>query len=246
MRNKENYSIKEGSKGPWNNIGSQSCEDRVQPLHIGLLGELNFKETYVMKKRTLLLGLISLGFTAFPYYPASAAPGDNADMSIDITADDNDGVVPDQNVTYTTTITNNGPDASGPITVVYSSSTGQTFVSETSPTGTCTGTDTVTCVLDSLPDDGTTTITLVYNIDTTGLITNGAVVTLPDTTDPEDSNNEDAFAIVSRNADGSCSLIKGGKANAGNAYGLGLMAASSLGLLMFLRSKSFRTSRVKK
>ncbi|MBZ5699305.1 MAG: Ig-like domain repeat protein [Acidobacteriia bacterium] len=92
------------------------------------------------------------------------------------------------NETFTTTITNNGPaDASG---VVFTDvlPTGVTFVSATPDQGSCSGTATISCILGSLANGASTTVTLVVTATTQGTITNTATVSAS-TADPNPANN---------------------------------------------------------
>jgi uncharacterized repeat protein (TIGR01451 family) len=96
-----------------------------------------------------------------------------ADQSLGVAASPNPVVV-NSNLTYTITATNNGPAAATSVTVTDVPPSGVTFVSATSPQGTCT-TDAlgqVICDLGLLASNATATITLVVTPPATGDITN--------------------------------------------------------------------------
>jgi uncharacterized repeat protein (TIGR01451 family) len=111
-----------------------------------------------------------------------------ADLSITKSAAP--GVTAGDDLTYTLTITNNGPrDATG-VTVNDTLPTGVTLISATPSQGICGGA--VSCSLVNLANGATATITIVVNVDPTtptGTITNTATVT-GNETDPTPGNNE--------------------------------------------------------
>ncbi len=116
-----------------------------------------------------------------------------ADLSISKT-DSPDPVVAGQTITYTLTVTNNGPsDASG-VTVTDTLPSNVTFVSATASQGTATGAgSTVTGNLGNLADGATATITITGTVAATasGTLTNTATVSAPQT-DPVSANNSDS------------------------------------------------------
>jgi uncharacterized repeat protein (TIGR01451 family) len=92
------------------------------------------------------------------------------------------------NLTYTITVTNNGPLTANAVTMTDVLPAGATFVSATSTVGTCSGTTTVTCTLGTMNSSASATITLVVTAATAGVLTNPANVTST-TPDPNALNN---------------------------------------------------------
>jgi uncharacterized repeat protein (TIGR01451 family) len=96
---------------------------------------------------------------------------------------------PDQNVTYTITVTNAGPDTASNVVVTDVLPAGSTFVSATPTQGSCTGTTTVTCNLGAMNNGATATITLVVDPPLAGTLANTASVTNTPEVDPTPANN---------------------------------------------------------
>lgn len=93
------------------------------------------------------------------------------------------------NLTYTITVTNNGPQAATAATVTDVIPANTTFVSANPSQGSCSGTTTVTCNLGGLTNGGTATVTLVVHVTgPTGTVVNTASVA-GSPTDPIGSNN---------------------------------------------------------
>jgi uncharacterized repeat protein (TIGR01451 family) len=87
-------------------------------------------------------------------------------------------------LTYTITVTNNGPEDATNVTVTDTLPSG---VSLESAAG-CTGTNTVSCSLVTLPSGATATVTIVVTTMQTGSITNTASVSGTES-DPNTANN---------------------------------------------------------
>jgi uncharacterized repeat protein (TIGR01451 family) len=117
-----------------------------------------------------------------------AAPP-SADVAVTKT-DSPDPVTAGNNITYTITVTNNGPSDAPSVTLADEVPTGTSFVSASSSQGACAGTTTITCPL-SLGNGASATVTLVVKVDPStpaGTITNTAEA-LSRTADPELGNN---------------------------------------------------------
>lgn len=92
-------------------------------------------------------------------------------------------------ITYTITVTNNGPDTATNVVVSDNLPAGLQYVSATPSQGSCAGTDPFTCTLGTLNNGASATITLqVLVTATTGTISNTATVTA-DTDDGTPGNN---------------------------------------------------------
>jgi uncharacterized repeat protein (TIGR01451 family) len=111
-----------------------------------------------------------------------------ADLEIS-KADSPDPVTVGDNLTYTITVTNNGPDAAANVVVTDTLPSGVTFVSA-SP-GCVHAAGVVTCNLGNIPAGSSVTITIVVTVTAPGTISNTATVT-SDTLDPNTANNSDA------------------------------------------------------
>ncbi|MCI0530279.1 MAG: DUF11 domain-containing protein, partial [Nitrospira sp.] len=118
----------------------------------------------------------------------------SANLSITKT-DSPDPVLMGQNLTYTITVTNNGPAAATGVTVTDTLPAGVTFVSATPSQGTCSGTSTITCALGTLTNGASATITIVVTANTAGTMTNTASVT-GNQSDPNTSNNTDSESTL--------------------------------------------------
>ncbi|PYU31261.1 MAG: hypothetical protein DMG28_15825 [Acidobacteria bacterium] len=139
----------------------------------------------------LSTGLIhqSLGSTQLGRFVLQARTGRvvQADVSLTKTASP-DPVPVGSNLTYTITVTNNGPDSATGVTVSDPLPPSATFVSDTPSQGSCTGTSIVVCNLGTLANAARATITIVVRPTSTGTITNTASVTANEV-DPNPANN---------------------------------------------------------
>jgi uncharacterized delta-60 repeat protein/uncharacterized repeat protein (TIGR01451 family) len=114
-----------------------------------------------------------------------------ADLSITKTGPP--GRVPTgRNMTYTLTVTNNGPDSASAVTVTDQLPSSVTFVSTTATQGSCgESTGTVSCTLGEMSSGAIVTIEIVVRPTTAGRITNFASVASP-TPDANQGNNTDS------------------------------------------------------
>jgi len=115
-------------------------------------------------------------------------------------------------ITYTQTLTNNGPDAAANAKIVESIGSGVTFQSVSAAAGfSCTtpatgGTGTITCSIASMANGATASFTIVVNVTaSSGSITN-TVVGSSDASDPVPANNS-ATAVTTINAPLSADLV---------------------------------------
>jgi uncharacterized repeat protein (TIGR01451 family) len=110
-------------------------------------------------------------------------PTPTVDLAIVKTADPT-STLTGKNVTYTLTVTNNGPVTDTNVVVGDSLPFGVTYVSATSSQGTCSGTTVLQCSIGTMTNGQKVTITVVVNTTQTGTIVNTATVVgaLPETT----------------------------------------------------------------
>ncbi len=125
-------------------------------------------------------------FSAAIVVPAIVVP--SADLAIakttNVTTFD-----PGQEVTYTITVTNSGPDAAAMVTVTDVLPAGVTFVSASGDDATCTGTTTVTCTIAALASGASSSIALVVTANGSAPISNTASVAAESPLDPTPENN---------------------------------------------------------
>jgi uncharacterized repeat protein (TIGR01451 family) len=130
-----------------------------------------------------------------PSSPPSSPPAvtPTVDLAIVKTVD-KPSVEQGNNVTYTLTVTNNGPVTDTNVKVADSLPFGVSFVSVTSSQGTCTNGPLVQCTIGTMTSGQKVTITIVVNTVNTGAITNTATVVgdLPET---NTANNTSSVGI---------------------------------------------------
>ncbi len=141
----------------------------------------------------------------------AVASATEADLSVSNSASPNP-VNAGQNITYTQTITNNGPAAAGGtiVTLVDQVPANTTYVSQTGPAGWTCGTfsapSTYTCSIATLAANASATITFVVSVNPTTssgtIISDTDSVSATPTTDPNpNNNNATASVIVADSAD---------------------------------------------
>ena len=114
-----------------------------------------------------------------------------ADLSAAISGTPNP-LVMGGNMTYSVTITNNGPNPAHDIVLTNPLPAGATLVSANTATGSCVGVATLTCTLGELNPGGKTLVTIVVTPTVTGAMTDTASVT-ESVYDPLTSNNSASF-----------------------------------------------------
>ncbi len=102
--------------------------------------------------------------------------------------DSPDPVVVGNQLTYTISVHNAGPDGATNVSVVDNLPGGVQFVSATSTQGTCSGTTTISCSLGDLASDATAGVTIVVTPSAAGTLVNTAVANATED-DPVESNN---------------------------------------------------------
>ena len=107
-------------------------------------------------------------------FVAKVGPG--ADLSVN-KSDSPDPVRVKKTLTYTVTVTNNGPDTATGVTLTDTLPSGVKYVSATPTQGSCSGTTTITCNLGTLINGGSATVRIVVTPLVKGTIVNTARVT---------------------------------------------------------------------
>lgn len=114
-----------------------------------------------------------------------------ADLSV-TKSDSPDPVNATQNITYTLTVTNNGPSGATNVVLTDTLPSSVAFVSATPSQGSCSGTSTITCNLGSLANGGSATVTIVVTATGASVpsVTNTVSVSATEF-DPNTANNSD-------------------------------------------------------
>jgi uncharacterized repeat protein (TIGR01451 family) len=157
--------------------------------------------------------IIYLGYDWFNSDPPTAGQQDggwqavlaaalaDADLAITKSASSSAVSVGDQ-ITFTLTVTNNGPNDAAFATITDNLPAGVTLISTTPSQGTCSGTTPITCDLGALANGASATIQVVVTADAAGSIDNQASVTGPMIDTNTVNNQADAMVNVSGDTDG--------------------------------------------
>jgi uncharacterized repeat protein (TIGR01451 family) len=149
----------------------------------------------------ILLAILVVILAGFP--GSAAAPPGDANLAITKT-DSPDPVVQGNNVTYTITVTNNGPLAATNVVVTDNLPAPQDsdFVSAATTAGTCDRTgNTVTCNLGTLAANTSAIVTIVVKAKKSGTLSNTAVVASPEDNTPA-NNSATATTTVNKPGQG--------------------------------------------
>ena len=121
-----------------------------------------------------------------------------ADLGVAVSALPNPVVV-GSNVTYTITVTNNGPDTALGVVVTDALPVGLTFISANSASGTTSNLNgTATCNLGNLASGSGAVVTVIVSASQTGAINNNVTVSTA-SNDPMPGNNSASISITSAN-----------------------------------------------
>jgi uncharacterized repeat protein (TIGR01451 family) len=154
---------------------------------ISTFGEDEAGETYVADHG---------GGTIYRITDPNAPSG--ADLTLSVT-DAPDPVVVNNELTYSATITNNGPSSTAGVQMNISLPAGATFVSVSSSQGSCTGTATVNCQLNTFANGAKATVTLVLKPTATGGLSLTVSVSGSEPDPGADNNTVTSVTSVSSN-----------------------------------------------
>ncbi len=121
----------------------------------------------------------------------------SSDLSLTKTASPNP-VRATQEVTFTINVTNHGPSTATGVTVTDPLPPGLTLTSATASGGSCSGTDTIICVINSIGANNTATVTIRATVGAQvpiGPLSNTAVVS-SNVTDPNNNNNTGTATVT--------------------------------------------------
>lgn len=156
----------------------------VLQVNAGTPSGTNIAETATASAGNIIPGLTTNSATA----TVVVANANSADVAITKTATPNP-VLQGDTLTYTLTVVNNGPASATNVTVMDTLPSAVTFLSVTTTAGTCSEAGgTVSCLLGTMANAATATVTILTIAGTPGVVSNTATVTA-DQTDPVPANN---------------------------------------------------------
>jgi uncharacterized repeat protein (TIGR01451 family) len=157
----------------------------VLQVNAGTPSGTNIAETATATATNIVPSLTTNSATA----TVIVANANSADMAIVKTATPSPTVAEGDTLTYTLAITNNGPASATNVVVTDPLPSSVTYLSATTTAGTCSEAGgTVTCLLGTMANAGTATVTILTLAGAPGVISNTATVSA-DQTDPNLLNN---------------------------------------------------------
>jgi uncharacterized repeat protein (TIGR01451 family) len=157
----------------------------VLQVNSGTPSGTNIAETATASATNIVPSLTTNSATA----TVIVANANSADMAIVKTATPSPTVPDGDTLTYSLAITNNGPASATNVTVTDPLPSALTYLSTTTTAGTCSEADgTVTCLLGTIANGGTATVTILTLAGAPGVISNTATVSA-DQVDSNPNNN---------------------------------------------------------
>jgi uncharacterized repeat protein (TIGR01451 family) len=157
----------------------------VLQVNAGTASGTNIAETATATASNIVPNLTSNSATA----TVVVANANSADMAIVKTATPNTNVADGDTLTYKLAVTNNGPATATNVIVTDTLPTDVTYLSVNTTAGTCSEAGgTVTCLLGTMADAGTATVTVLTLAGAPGTASNTATVSA-DQSDPNLANN---------------------------------------------------------
>jgi len=166
-------------------VGSPVGFTLVLQVNAGTPSGTNIAETAMASAGNIVPSLTTNSATA----SVVVANANSADMAIVKTAIPSPTVADGDTLTYSLAVTNNGPASATNVTVTDALPSGVTYLSVSTTAGTCSQAGgTVTCLLGTMANAGTATVTILTLAGAPGLASNTATVSA-DQTDPILTNN---------------------------------------------------------
>jgi uncharacterized repeat protein (TIGR01451 family) len=157
-------------------------------VNVGTPSGTNIAETATASASDIVPNLTSNSATA----TVIVANANSADMAIVKSASPSPTVPEGDNLTYTLAVTNNGPASATNVTVTDTLPSAVTYLSATTTAGTCSEAGgSVTCLLGTMANAATATVTIVTVAGTPSIVANTATVAA-DQTDSNLNNNSSA------------------------------------------------------
>jgi len=157
----------------------------VLQVNAGTPSGTNIAETATATATNIVPNLTTNSATA----TVVVANANSADMAIVKTATPSPTVAEGDTLTYTVAVTNNGPATATNVIVTDALPSAVTYLSATTTAGTCSEANgTVTCLLGTMPNAGTATVTILTLAGMPSVVSNTATVSA-DQTDPNLNNN---------------------------------------------------------
>lgn len=161
----------------------------MMQVNAGTISGTSIPDTATASAGNVVPGLTTNSATA----TVLVANANSADMAIVKTATPPNVVSQGDNLTYTLTVTNNGPASATNVTVQDMLPTAVTYVLATTTAGTCSESGgRVTCLLGTMANAGTATVSILTVAGTPGVVLNTATVQA-DQTDPNPANNTSTY-----------------------------------------------------
>lgn len=184
--------------------GYQLSIDTGETWAAGNTGSLSASETVYSLSFTAGQTLIAGTTAGLHLLDRSIAPPPpppaSADLSVAMTASPANAVA-GQNLTFTITVSNAGPDGATGVVLTDALPANLPFVSSSAAQGSCGGTSTVTCTLGTLAAGASSTVTVVVSPAAAGTSSNQAAVTSA-VADPVGANDAVTLAVTIAPAQG--------------------------------------------
>jgi uncharacterized repeat protein (TIGR01451 family) len=157
----------------------------VLQVNAGTPSGTNIAETATATATNIVPNLTTNSATA----TVVVANANSADMAIVKSATPSPTVAEGDTLTYTLAVTNNGPATATNVIVTDALPSAVTYLSATTTAGSCSeANSTVTCLLGTMPNAGTATVTILTLAGMPSIVSNTATVSA-DQTDPNLNNN---------------------------------------------------------
>jgi len=185
-------------------------------VSLSLLGPSDFGSSLAMQSDGKVISGINAGGNPAYQNGMARLMGNSSSLAVTGSSSADSAKVGDE-ITYTVTITNNGPDTAEEVIVTDPLPSEVALSSAGASQGSCSGTTTVTCNLGSLDNGASATATITVNALSSGTLTNIIEVTLLGSDDPDADDNRISMEITVQGQGGD----NGGGGGGGNEDGGG-------------------------